>query len=80
MTETNFLPVVSKSGNIEGYGFDGRVLVLKFKSGTYSYTPQGAEETKILEDFVATCATNQSSGSFFHQYIKNNPRIVCAKI
>ncbi|HEY8560514.1 MAG TPA: hypothetical protein VIL74_09065 [Pyrinomonadaceae bacterium] len=80
MTENSFSPVASRSGNIQGYQFDGETLVLKFKSGAYRYTPDGAEERQILRDFVATAPTEQSSGQFFDQFIKKNPRIKCVKL
>lgn len=65
------LPVKSKSGFIIGYQYDGgNKIVLSFKNGkTFEY--EG--EPKVLQGFVDTADTEDSSGAYFGKNIKNLP-------
>lgn len=67
-----FLPVQSDSGFITGYQYDGGdKLLLQFRNGkVFEYTG----EPQVLQGFVATADTKDSSGSYFGQNIKNLPQ------
>lgn len=61
-----------KSSNLQGASYDAenQTLQVQFKNGIYEYSDVSPE---LYANFEATFDTDESSGKFFNQFIKQKP-------